>query len=212
MELELPNAAVNETCASQTPPEIELPTPTPLHPVTGPWDWSLGGSNFKSSEFDADGCGWTVPLNEEMKELDFWRITFPQDAVYFTLNETNKYANRIIANANKQTKRSGKYKDITKDEFLRYLTIRIIMGMDSKPEFVHYWSRDPIFRSSIVPQILASDRFFEIQRYLHFSDSETQTPGDKLHKIRLIWGKIMHNFQRLLASSKLNIMSHFTLH
>lgn len=169
----------------------------------------LGGNTVEGDAFSDDEAGWKIEFNENMTELEFWKLTFPPEVITFVVEETNKYARQQITRAPRHTKRSRKWKDIGEEEFLRYLAIRLIIGMDKKPELSHYWSSDPIFRSAIVPQIMSSDRFFEIQRYLHFSDTSQQQQGDKLHKIRQIWSKINNGFGELLVSVHL-LLSKFS--
>src|SRR5258705_145518 len=98
------------------------------------------------------------------------------------------------------SRRQQSFKEITEPEMMRYISIRILMGIDNKPEMVNYWSKDPMLRSLMIPQIMSSDRFFEIQRYLHLCNDEEETEQDerdKLKKIRKFWEDAMTHFGNL---------------
>ena len=82
---------------------------------------------------------------------------------------------------------------------MRLTAIRIIMGIDRKPRQRHYWSRDEILKSSVVPKLLTSDRYFEILKYLHFSNRTTEDSSDRLTKLRVIWDICRNRFSSLLV-------------
>lgn len=155
--------------------------------------------------FHQAGTGWTVALTETMTESDFWKTTFPPDMLAELVRESNSYADQIIGMAENRSRRQQNFKQITENEMIRYLTIRILMGIDNKPELVNYWSKDPMLRSLIIPQIMSSDRFFEIQRYLHLCNDQeesNQNEMDKLRKIRRFWDRAMLHFGSLIVPSK----------
>jgi len=157
-----------------------------------------GGNQEQRLPFDDSGCGWTCDTDDTFREIDFWKLTFPREIVTYIVNESNSYALYVMGKGATLSRRQNKFKPITEDEFLRYLTIRIIMGIDQKPEMSMYWSKDPILGSIAIRDIMSSDRFFEIQRYLHLSDAENVDETDKIFKVRKTWDMVMQNFKQLI--------------
>ncbi len=180
---------------------LTIPTPVPVPN----FDWQERPSRTIPEAFDQTDSGWTVPLSNDMTEFDFWKTTFPQDFVKDLVRESNAYAEKIISTAENQSRRQQNFKEITEYEMERYISIRILMGIDNKPEMVNYWAKDPMLRSLIIPQIMSSDRFFEIQRYLHLCNDQDETEDnerDKLRKIRKFWDSSMVHFGSLIVPSK----------
>lgn len=65
------------------------------------------------------------------------------------------------------------------------------MGIDRKPSTRMYWSTDAFLQTPIYAKTMSRDRFTQIMRYLHFSDSEQEPlPGaqnfDPLYKVKLL--------------------------
>ena len=64
------------------------------------------------------------------------------------------------------------------------------MGIFKKPSLRLYWSTDSILKPPFFPAVMGGDRYFQILRYLHFSDNQDEvkdkdSPGhDKLFTIR----------------------------
>ncbi|CAL8084781.1 unnamed protein product [Orchesella dallaii] len=176
---------------------ILLSLATPANAKT--WNWILGGNQKVRTPFANVSAGWTIELPEDAKEMDFWKLTFPDRILSEVVKESNDYAIHVMENADSLSRRQQKFQAVSYDEFLRYLAVRIIMRIDQKPEMAMYWSKDPILGSIVVRDILSSDRFYEIQRYLHLSDTETPNESDKIFKIRKLWDLTMNNFQNLVV-------------
>ena len=83
----------------------------------------------------------------------------------------------------------------------------ILMGVVKLPSISDYWKRDEIFNYRPISSRITRDRFFETQRYLHFSDNSTLVaPGedgyDKLGKIRPIIRMLNESLQALYHPHK----------
>jgi hypothetical protein len=154
------------------------------------WNWSqAAGFNPNVPQFEDFASGFTFPTPDHgrLSALDLLRLTFPEQALDFIVEQSNKYAEECIQRSNVITRRMLAWTPLNKEELLRFLALRIIMGINPKPQLNHYWKRDPLFSMPIVSRIMKSDRYFEIHKYLHFSNNELQVPGDRLHKISHLW-------------------------
>ena len=83
----------------------------------------------------------------------------------------------------------------------------ILMGVVKLPSIPDYWKRDDIFNYGPISSRITRDRFFEITRYLHFSDNTALVaPGedgyDRLGKIRLVIAMINESLQAIYNPHK----------
>ena len=120
------------------------------------------------------------------------------EAVNFCIFETNQYAYQQKITANHVTRRMRAYKDLDEADFMHFLAIRIIMGVDRKPFQKHYWTRNEMLGSTIVPKLLTSDRYFEILQNLHFCD-QAEESEDRLFKLREIWTICNTQFAKIVV-------------
>ena len=93
------------------------------------------------------------------------------------------------------------WQQVTVDELKAYMGFMILKGIVKIPSLYDYWKRDDTLTYTPICSRITRDRFFEIQRYLHFSDNTTladpDTDGyDRLGKIRPVIEMIN---ERLLA-------------
>jgi hypothetical protein len=142
---------------------------------------------FRNSKTSPQALHSQLQDHGRLSAFDILKLTFPEQALDFIVEESNKYAQECIQRSNVITRRMLAWTPLSKEELLRFLALRIIMGINPKPQLNHYWKRDPLFSMPIVSRIMKSNRYFEIHKYLHFSNNELQVPGDRLHKINHLW-------------------------
>ncbi len=75
----------------------------------------------------------------------------------------------------------------------------VLMGLVKLPSLADYWSKSPIFHYAPIASRIPRDRFFEIQRYLHFTDNSLLAPHgsptyNKLGKIETILQMVTSKF------------------
>ena len=81
------------------------------------------------------------------------------------------------------------WQQVLVEEIMAYMGFMILMGIVKLPSIPDYWKRNEIFHYEPIASRITRDRFFEIQRYIHFSGNSTLAdPGtdgyDRLGKIR----------------------------
>jgi len=70
-----------------------------------------------------------------------FRILFPKSVMDICIEETNRFAEQSLNSsrlANSTTRRQKNWKPVVEDEFLKFIAIRILMGITNKPEQRHY--------------------------------------------------------------------------
>lgn len=184
------------------------PTPASTNTV---WDWTpVSDHTSVIEEFDDFGSGWTHQLTTGSTELEIFEDVFCPAALNLCITETNRFADQT---GDCLTKRWENWKAVTSGELMRFFAIRIIMGINKKPEMKQYWSRDEILKQPLIPKLMSQDRYFEILKNLHFSDNQTQMQGDRIFKLRKIWEICTSKFQDLIVPNKcLSIDESLVLH
>ena len=90
-------------------------------------------------------------LDNDNNELDFFKLVFPDSLLQNIVAETNRYAAARGPDS--------KWRDTTVEELRAYIGINIIMGIVVLPDQKSYWSTDPLFKSTGIPDIMTRDRF-----------------------------------------------------
>ncbi|CAG2210535.1 unnamed protein product [Mytilus edulis] len=100
--------------------------------------------------------------------------------------ETDRYANKQIRDHPDENK--SPWVTPTVEEMKAFLGLCFLMGINVKPDIKSYWSTDVMLETPYFSKVMKRDRYMQIMRYIHFSNSEqAPQPGDpnysKLYKI-----------------------------
>jgi len=106
--------------------------------------------------------------------------------------------------------RLDKWKDVTAQELNAFFGMCIIMGINSLPRILMYWSSDSCIGNRGVQNVMTKNRFKETSQYIHFNDSSQEPPrGDNNHnrlfKVHPILDNILENIQNIFEPSKKNL-------
>ena len=96
---------------------------------------------------------------------------------------------------------------VSVDEMLAYMGFMVLMGLVQLPSINDYWKRDPIFHYQPIASKISRNRFFDIHRFLHFTDnSSLLTHGhpnyDRLGKVRPILNYLNNKFSSLFTPGR----------
>jgi hypothetical protein len=152
------------------------------------WDWSPDDIPHKPSpahKFIVKG------LDEGIPAVGYFMSLFGVDTIQLILQETNRL----------HFKQSGRTPPILEREIRQFLGITMYMSVVSLPDRRMYWAKD--YRVDIIADIMTRDRFEEILRLLHFSNSDLQPASDscgydKLYKIRAVLDSIGAHFMEFV--------------
>ena len=112
-------------------------------------------------------------------------LFFTSALFQLVVDETNWYAAECLG------EKFEYWEQVTVDELKAYLGFMILMGVVRLPSIADYWRTDDIFHYAPIASRISKNRFFDIQRYLHFTANSTLPPPsspqyDKLGKIKPI--------------------------
>ena len=102
--------------------------------------------------------------------------------------------------------RAGRWYNVTNREMKDFIALVLLTGIIKKPEINHYWSTDPLLRSSIFNETMARNRYQTIMEFFPFKDNSNYNPNDptrdKLYKTAPVMEYLVHRFQTMYTSEK----------
>ena len=123
-----------------------------------------------------------------------------EELIDMIAGQTNLYAEQYReTNPNLPRKsRASRWYNVTNREMKDFIPFLLLTGIIQKPKINHYWSTDPLLKSSIFNETMARNRYQTIIEFLHFNDKSNYNPNDpardKPYKIHPIMGYLVHRF------------------
>ncbi|XP_071122146.1 piggyBac transposable element-derived protein 5-like [Mytilus edulis] len=121
--------------------------------------------------------GPTRIMYQDKTPLDFFTLFFDYVLLEMLIQQTDSYAKSFckLQKENKPDENKMAWVRPTIQEMNAFFGLCFEMGIDRKPSIRMYWSTDSFLQSPLHSKTMSRDRFTQIMRYLHFSDS-TQQP------------------------------------
>lgn len=139
------------------------PTPTPI-----------------DIDFDAVQILPAKAFTTDESPAEFFAWFFDDEAIQLLVEQTNLYARQ---------NRIKKWQDTDSAEMRAFLGMLVAMGLHQLPSLDLYWSTDPLFRVSVIANIMPVKRFKKLLQGLHLNDNaiapkKGEPNFDKLYKVR----------------------------
>ena len=120
----------------------------------------------------------------------------------YIVNQTNQFALECMGG-----EKFAKWTQVTVEELQAYMGFMILMGLVKLPSIYDYRQRDEIYHYSPVASRITRDRFFELHRFLHFTDNSTLAPPctpeyNKLGKVQPIIDSLTKFFQSVYTPNR----------
>lgn len=138
--------------------------------------------------------GPTRILDGSRKAVDFYQIFYSDELFEKILEFTNLNAKRK-READPNSHR-GVWYDVTLDEIKAFYGISLLTEVMKFDREELYWSNNDEYWliGSKFGEVMPRNRYFQIKRYLHFSDDTQVNNKDKLHKVRFILDHMRNKF------------------
>ena len=94
---------------------------------------------------------------------------FNDETLNVIVRETNRYARKKLAG-----QALDKWQDVTLVEIKAFLGVCVVMGVNPLPCTDDYWSSDPFLGNKGIQNVMTRNRFGNISRFFHFSDSSVE--------------------------------------
>ena len=153
--------------------------------------------NPGASEPFTGSPGPSDEAKEQETPLDYLYMLLGPDIFHYIADQTNIYA----------AQKGMSLVTITPAEIAAFMGVNIAMGIVNLPSVREYWSTNPILHHPWFGQVMPRDRFYLINRYLHFNDNDDQVDRehplyDKLLKLRPIIERVQKSFQQHYTPSR----------
>ncbi|KFM69921.1 PiggyBac transposable element-derived protein 4, partial [Stegodyphus mimosarum] len=151
--------------------------------------------------------------SQATKEIEFFKSLFRQNIIKKIIKETNRYAEQILQKNSsfspelETKKHTIAWKDINGNEFLKFLSLTLLMGHIQKDKLKDYWSTDEMLETPFFKKAISRDRLLQILRFLHFEDNmsppdRNDSSYDRFWKIRDIFEHLKNSFKDVYEPSE----------
>lgn len=120
-------------------------------------------------------------LDYNSEPIDFVELFLPPSLIEVIVNQSNLYA--------EQKNAPTSFRKISTQDIRSYIFVNMMFGIHKIPSYRQYWSKDPLLHVSCIADVMSRNRYEEICRYLHLTDSTKAIPRgqpgfDALYKLR----------------------------
>lgn len=149
--------------------------------------------------FTADP-GIKVFISDAGDPLEYFHLFFDDNIISHIVDETNRYARNFIETTHMTpSSRTLRWQETDSEEMKKFFALLILQGLVQKPVERWFWSKRPILLTPFFGQVMSSQRYSLLMKFLHFENSETFDanvhPNPKLRKIYDVHQKLNRNFQ-----------------
>ena len=164
-------------------------------------EWTDRLQNIHLEDFTSP-VGITFEIGNEARELDVFKKLFNDEILNVIVRETNRYARQKLAGD-----ALDKWQDVTLEEIKAFLGVSVVMGVNILPSISDYWSSNQFLRNEGIQKVMTKNRYENISRFFHFSDSSVEPRRgedsyDRLYKVRPILSHFNAKIQELYKPGK----------
>ena len=151
-----------------------------------PEDWTDQLTPSVIEDF-VDKAGPTSILSGDKREIDFFKLLFPENLFSLIANETNKHADQT---QQRKGQNDNTWHQTDAKEIRAFIGMRIYMSVVNLPNMKVYWSEDQFFGNFGIADVMTRGRFDKLCQYFHVSDRtgyDHRDPNrDKLQLVRSV--------------------------
>ena len=107
-----------------------------------------------------------------LEPIALFRLLFNDEIRDLIATETKRYASH-----------QNELFYLQQHEIDTFIGIILLTGYNSRPRQRLFWSRDDDVAIPLISRSMSRKRFEDIKNFIHFTDNDNLTPGDKLAKI-----------------------------
>lgn len=165
-------------------------------------------TGYHQQDFQFDGMfGINPNINvEHISVLDCYQLFITEDILQLIVTETNRNAQQVHGKKGSTTKKSrlSAWKPTTLEEIRKFIGLLLYMGLVKYPSIESYWSKKPIYKNAVAPQVMSRNRFQSLMRFLHFANNEDPAAeGNRLHKIDALVSHLNSRYKEIMQPGKI---------
>jgi hypothetical protein len=142
------------------------------------WNWDGNYSPdtiFTSKEVKGHT---TITLTNSIRPIDVFNKFFTQDVFDLIVQQTNIYGKQKFL----EQESASNWQNVDERIIRSFLGILIIMGLHQLPRITDYWSRNKIFHTEVIANVMPRTEFQRIFTALHLADNTKQNQFAKSSK------------------------------
>jgi hypothetical protein len=164
------------------------------------FQWQRGNFVPQVHDFDNQNSGISTNFDENCTVFDIFKLFFSFQIMQHLAEQTNRYY-KFLCQKLPPTPHSRlqSWVETTAEELYIFLGLAMLMARVKKLSLAEYWTKDPLISTPQFSKYMSSDRYILLLRLLHFNDNDTQTQGDRLHKLKPIVDHLRNTFKSIFT-------------
>ncbi|CAF0828922.1 unnamed protein product [Didymodactylos carnosus] len=131
------------------------------------WNWSedfIPSTNFSSAEIKGHTA---IPLTESIDPIDIFNKFFTTDIIDMIVTQTNVYGEKkSLAKGS-----PNNWQKVNENNIRCFLGVLIIMGLHRVPRLRDYWSRNKVFYTEMIANVMPRNEFYQLFSALHLNEA-----------------------------------------
>ena len=162
-------------------------------------EWSSFTGRQASFPFTG-ASGIQIPIDQTAFPSDIFSLFVDDEVINVIVEETNRYADQFLAGKIlKPSSRFQKWKPTSPEEMQMFLGLLLWMGLNRRGTISSYWSRDPIYATTVTDGTMSRNRFEILLKFIHFADNNQIQENDRLGKIQPLVELLQKKFQQVFC-------------
>ncbi|CAB3233205.1 unnamed protein product [Arctia plantaginis] len=138
------------------------------------FNWCADYKNFEGVQEEFSGPSGPTFDHSGMSPLQVFQQIWDTNIIDHIVNETNRYARQLFLKQKCNWTRLSRWKDVTSDEFRRFLSILMLQSVIVNNVEREYWyPRSAFLQTGDFRKIMPYNRFLLIKRCLHFNNNSS---------------------------------------
>ncbi|CAB3224882.1 unnamed protein product [Arctia plantaginis] len=138
------------------------------------FNWCADYNNFEGVQEEFSGPSGPTFDHSGMSPLQVFQQIWDTNIIDHIVNETNRYARQLFLKQKCNWTRLSRWKDVTSDEFRRFLSILMLPSVIVNNVEREYWyPRSAFLQTGDCRKIMPYNRFLLIKRCFHFNNNSS---------------------------------------
>lgn len=170
-----------------------------------PFVWTRQKLPFPIFPFTGN-AGIQVNINDKEDPLEYFELFVTDELVDLIVKQTNLYAKQYLDSVGtlKPRSRFRKWKETDANEIRILFAFLMYQGVVWKPDTQLYYTRNKLFETPGIKNIISLSRLVLLKKFMHFVDNTTLDPSvpAKLTKIKPVLDYVVDRFSKVYRPAR----------
>lgn len=132
--------------------------------------------------------------------IDLFRLFVIPTMISFIVDETNKYAAKILETMHMtEQSRKTRWKSTDEQEIIKFLGVLICMDLVRAPRLEHYWCKKQIYNYPFIKNHMSKERFQLLWKYVQFNKCDGRDSEKRMSKEQPLIDTLSYNCRSVYA-------------